>query len=201
MSEHRASPQAAPKRRPGRPRSAEAEQAILGAALGLAAEMGLSRMTMEGVAARAGVGKATIYRRWSSKEALLLDAWATCVRPPELPDTGSLRDDVRLFLGGLVSMRDPQQTKVFPQMIAAARVNPEVEQRYMEFVAQRREPMRTLLRRGVDRGELPEGTDLEILHDVLVAPLFYRWLVTEAAVDQAAIDRWVAMALDGAVRT
>src|SRR4051794_19918116 len=85
---------AAAKRRPGRPRSAAAEQAILGATLGLAAEMGLTRMTIEGVAARAGVGKATIYRRWASKEELFARAVRSLAADMELPpDRGSFRAD------------------------------------------------------------------------------------------------------------
>ncbi|MGH2503871.1 MAG: helix-turn-helix domain-containing protein, partial [Ktedonobacterales bacterium] len=80
-------------RRPGRPRSAQADQAILDAALELIAQEGIQGMSIEGVAARAGVGKTTIYRRWPNKDALALDALRT-VKPPIVSfDTGNLRSD------------------------------------------------------------------------------------------------------------
>ena len=189
-----------PETRRGRPRSEACTTDILAATLDLVAEVGLGGFTVDAVAARAGVGKATIYRRWSSKEALMLDAWATFMPAPPLPDTGSLRTDVVAFMGALEAMWDEQQRRVFPQMIAAASVNPDVADRYAEFVTRRREPIQALLRRAVDRGELAADTDLVMLHDLLTAPLFYRWLVTAAPVDDQIVDRWVAMVLDGAAR-
>jgi AcrR family transcriptional regulator len=184
--------------RRGRPRNESCTTGILDATLELVAEVGIAGLTMDAVAARAGVGKATIYRRWSSKEALLLDAWTECVRKPEVPDTGSLQGDLLALLNGFdhpLSEHDLQ--RVFPQMIAAAKVNPEVAETYATFVAQRRVPLQTVLRRAMDRGEIDPTCDLDVVHDLLVAPLLYRWLLSDAPVDETVIGRIIATVTAG----
>ena len=184
--------------RRGRPRNEACTGEILAAALELVAEVGIAGLTMDGVAARAGVGKATIYRRWSSKEALMLDAWMSCVRAPTVPDTGNLRGDLEAILGGFdhpLSNRDLQ--RVFPQMIAAAKVNPDVADAYRAFIATRRRPLETVLHRAAERGEIDPLADLEVVHDLLVAPLLYRWLVTDAPVDSVVIDRIITIVMAG----
>lgn len=182
----------------GRPRSESCSAEILSATLDLVAEVGIAGLTVDAVAQRAGVGKATIYRRWASKEALMLDAWAAAATTPEIPDTGSLRDDVReLFLGNHHPLSDVAMQRVFPQMIAAAKVNAEVGEAYSAFIAERRRPLRTILQRAIDRGELPAGIDRELVHDLLVAPLTFRWLVTDAPVDEAVITQIIDVVLAG----
>jgi AcrR family transcriptional regulator len=188
---------AATEARRGRPRNEACTTDILTATLDLVAEVGIAALTVDAVAARAGVGKATIYRRWSSKEALMLDAWASCVRPPEVPDTGSLADDLRALLGRFDSpLQDRDLQRVFPQMIAAARVKPEVADQYREFIAQRRIPMRTVLERAAARGEIDGAADLGVVHDLLVAPLLYRWLISDEPIDAEVIDGVIALVLD-----
>lgn len=170
---------AAAHRSPGRPRDARADTAILDATLELAGSVGLAGLTMDAVAALAGVSKATIYRRWSSKESLVLDAWMACFTDESVPDTGSVKGD-------LVAMtrmtRDAVSTgtysRVLPQMVAAARVNEELAAVYQQFVANRRRRTQTVLERAINRGELPAGLDLELVQDMLVGPLFYRALIT-----------------------
>ena len=85
-------------RRLGRPRSAGVDEALLDATLQLAGEVGINGMSMDDLAQRAGVSKATIYRRWPSKEALVLDALASAIRPFDLVDTGSVRGDLEMYL-------------------------------------------------------------------------------------------------------
>ena len=87
--------------RRGRPRNEQSTTAILVATIELVSEVGLAGLTMDAVASRAGVSKATIYRRWSSKETLLLDAWMSCVRRPEAPDTGIFHDDLTAMFRGI----------------------------------------------------------------------------------------------------
>ena len=186
-------------RRPGRPRDVRADRAILEATLDLVGETGLAGLTVDAVAARAGVGKATIYRRWASKEALVLHAWQECVARTPMPDTGSLRGDL-VTLG--TSLRDGIGTgtmkSVFPQMVAAARVNEELSEEYHRFVAERRRPMRDVLRRARDRGELAADVDLDVIHDLFVGPLVYRLLITGGRVDRRTIETIVDLVLRAA---
>lgn len=184
--------------RRGRPRNDACTDEILQATIELVAEVGLAGMTVDAVAARAGVGKATIYRRWPSKEELLLEAWRSRVPPPEVPDTGTLEGDLLSFLVLLAPTEESRRQSTFPHMIAAARINPEVRVRFQEFVSARREPVRSILRRGIERGELPADTDVEVLYDLVMAPFFYRWLISDGPIDPAAIESWVTMALRGA---
>lgn len=184
--------------RRGRPRNESCSAAILSATLELVAEVGIAGLTMDAVAVRAGVGKATIYRRWSSKEALMLDAWMSCVTTPAIPDTGSVQADVvELFQRLDQPLNDEALQRVYPQMIAAAKVNPEVAEAYHVFLAERRRPMRIVLERAIARGELHPGTDVELVSDLLIAPVVYRWLVTDGVVDDAIIASVVDTVLAG----
>lgn len=186
------------ERRRGRPRNEACGAEILSATLDLVAEVGIAGLTVDAVAQRAGVGKATIYRRWASKEALMLDAWAAAAATPDVPDTGSLREDLRaLFLGNQHPLRDETMQRVFPQMIAAAKVNPEVGEAYRTFIAERRRPLQTVLQRAIDRGELPADVDRQLVHDLLVAPLTFRFLVTDAPVDDPVIEEIIDVVLSG----
>ncbi len=184
--------------RRGRPRNEACTGEILEAALHLVAEVGIAGLTMDAVASRAGVGKATIYRRWTSKEALMLDAWMSCVRKPVAPDTGTLQGDLEALLGGIDSpLSDRELQRVFPQMIAAAKVNPDVADAYRAFVEQRRAPMRAVLLRGVERGEIDPALDLEVVQDLVIAPLMYRWIVTDAPIDEPMISQVIATVTAG----
>ena len=184
--------------RRGRPRNEACTGEILEAALHLVAEVGIAGLTMDAVARRAGVGKATIYRRWTSKEALMLDAWMSCVRKPVAPDTGTLQGDLEALLGGIDSpLSDRELQRVFPQMIAAAKVNPDVADAYRAFVEQRRAPMRAVLLRGVERGEIDPALDLEVVQDLVIAPLMYRWIVTDAPIDEPMIRQVIATVTAG----
>jgi AcrR family transcriptional regulator len=132
--------------RRGRPRNEQSTADILAATLELVAEVGLAALTMDAVAARAGVSKATIYRRWSSKEQLLLDAWMSAVQRPIAPDTGTLHGDLTAMLAALVDnpLAGADVQRVYPQMVAAAKVNPDVAVAYRAFIAERRRPMRAV---------------------------------------------------------
>jgi AcrR family transcriptional regulator len=196
-----ADPEAEPAVRRGRPRDESCTSAILSATIDLVAEVGIAGLTVDAVSARAGVGKATIYRRWSSKEALMLDAWMSFSPTMLVPDTGSLRSDLQaLFVGIDRPLNDPTLQRVFPQMIAAAKINPEVREAYRTFVAERRRPARTVLERAVERGELPPDTDLQLVGDMLIAPMIYRWLVTDGPVDDEFAARVIDTVLAGLSR-
>jgi AcrR family transcriptional regulator len=169
-----AAPDAA--RRPGRPRSERADQAILDAALDAFAELGAEGVSCEGVAARAGVGKATIYRRWPGKEDLLIAALAA-LKSPLPPARGeSVRDDLIAMLTVTVQdSDDPRYARQFAMLHGEGERYPRLLARYRETVVEpRRETIRQVLRHGIVTGELRAGTDVEIAMLTLMGAVMAR---------------------------
>ena len=150
-------------RRPGRPRSEQADQAIIDAALSLFAESGPEGLCIERVAARAGVGKATIYRRWPGKEDLLLDAIAALKTPLPEPAGRSAREDlVALLLAMCEETADPRRARQFALLLGEGAKYPRLMARYVETVLEpRREVIRAVLRHGIATGELRPDLDVD----------------------------------------
>jgi AcrR family transcriptional regulator len=166
-------------RRPGRPRSPEAHAAILRAALELAVDGGLRGLSMESIAARAGVGKATIYRRWKSKEALFAEAIGSIALNPEVPDTGSVRGDFEAASGAAVGRMAPEAFRVLPRLLADAADDPELLEALQEaLVRPRRAAIATILRRGIERGEVRSDIDLDLVSEMLIGPMIARVLTS-----------------------
>ena len=182
------------RRPPGRPRSEEAHAAILEAAVALVREVGYDNVTMDGIAARAGVGKATVYRRWSGKETLVAEAIEGIMRAVPVPDTGSTRSDLaRLLRSALTMYRDPATGPLLSGFVAAMARSEVIAAAIRDgFDARWREAMRAVLRRGVARGELRRRLDLDLVIDVASAPLFYRYLMTGGPVNERLVDDVVA---------
>lgn len=151
-------------RKPGRPRSEQAEHAIIDAALELFAERGVEGVCVEAVAARAGVGKATIYRRWSSKEDLLIAALGSLKSPLPEPHGESVHDDLVLLLEAMIKdSSDPRYMRQFAMLHGEASQYPRLLARYAETVVEpRRDVIRSVLRRGMADGELRADLDIEI---------------------------------------
>ena len=182
--------------RRGRPRSADADESILAATLELAGEVGINRMSMSDLAERAGVSKTTIYRRWTSKEQLVLDALRAAMGPLDDVDTGSLRHDLRDYLIELGErMWRGRMSDVLPHLIEVACHDESLRSRLDDYVQYRRAPMLVILRRGHARGELPPDVDIDVLADVLIGPFIYRRLLTHGALDAAFVDRLIGVAL------
>jgi AcrR family transcriptional regulator len=171
---------AADRRRPGRPRSERSHLAIVQAALELLVEVGYERLTMEQVQRRAGVGKATIYRRWTSKAALVKDAIRHFSAELPLPDTGSLRGDYAAIAAAAVAIaKNRDAALLMPRLLAQASGDPELHAIfYAQLVEPRRRVLRTALERARDRGELRADADLELAIDMLAGPMIYRFLIT-----------------------
>ena len=167
-------------RGPGRPRDARHDQSILDATLGILLEQGYRGVTIEGVAARAGVGRPTIYRRWPSKPAVVVAALVQSDRLAlPAPDTGSLRNDLIAVQRHQVErMNSPDARRVTAGLIADLADDPELADTYVsQFLAPRRATVWEVLQRGVDRGELDADVDLAFVYDLLVGPLFMRAVV------------------------
>lgn len=190
-----------PARGPGRPRSVEADRAILDAALEELATHGFDGLTVDAVAARAGVSKATIYRRYPGKTDLVIAAATKLTAPAvSVPDTGSIRTDLTTMLGNFRQlMTGTTAGRVARMMIAELQRNPEVAATYREFITARRAGTIAVVRRAIRRGELREDTDVELLADLVVAPLFYRLFISgrptgdvflDAVVDAAVLPFW-----------
>ena len=171
-----------------RPRSAESHAAILQAALELVVERGLRGTTIEGIAARAGVGKATIYRRWKTKEELFMEALKTVAFPLPDPGTGSLRGDVEAIVAFNLEHATRKAALLMPRLMVEAADDPELFAVMREvLVDPRREVVTTILRRGIARGELREDVDIDVAIDLLIGPFVYAILVTGADLQQVAM--------------
>lgn len=159
------------RKAPGRPRSARVDEAIVEAVLDLLVEgVTADALTIEAVAAKAGVGKATIYRRWVNKDALLVDAVAALKGPlPEL--TGSLRADLITLLRPVGRNTMTRASSVLPCLISELRRSPTLRECYQKVVEPRRELMRETVRRGIADGELRPDLDLEVVIAMLVGPM------------------------------
>jgi AcrR family transcriptional regulator len=175
----------APRR--GRPRDARCDQAILQATLDMLAEGGAAHLSIDAVAARAGVGKATIYRRWSSKEALLLEALgSTDTSLVDSPDTGRLRTDLEAYFDALLErLSESEGSDILPHLIEAACYDPEVRASLDGYLSSRQQPLRAILQRAQQRGEIGSDVDIKVVGDLLVGPVIYRRLMTGDAIDRA----------------
>ncbi|MCO5970883.1 TetR/AcrR family transcriptional regulator [Actinoallomurus soli] len=174
-------------RRPGRPRSEAARQAILKATHDELLERGYGELTMEGIAARAGVGKQTIYRWWRSKAEVALDALlAVAAEGIPIPDEGALEADLTAFLRRTYGMQE-SEGPILKGLLAQSLLDPGFAETFRDhFLAGRRSALNTVLDQAVARGEIPAGTDLGLLHDVVYGVLWYRLLFRNAPLDDAA---------------
>lgn len=166
-------------RRPGRPLSPGAGRAIVAAVTEVLSETGFSGLTLSAVAERAGVGKATIYRRWASKDELV----ATLIRERAAqlpsPDTGSTGTDLVTYLRGLAELvGTPPAPQVLRGLFSEILRNRALADAYHEAVLERRALNRAILERGVERGELRADIDYELALDMLTGPIYMRVLVT-----------------------
>ena len=186
-------------RRPGRPRDARADRAIIEAAAAVLAELGPAGFTVDAVAARAGCGKATIYRRWPSRAHLMLETTQQAGVDLTDPDTGSVRDDLVALLTKLAEkMADSPVGKLMAATIAEAAVNPETREVYAEFLAERRRLPCSIVTRGIVRGELRPDIDADLVIDLVSGPVFLRAFMTRGPLDETVVRRIVDTVLDGA---
>ena len=184
--------------RPGG-RSARVRSAVIAATLAELADRGYSGLTLDGVAARAAVHKTTVYRRWRSKEALVLDAMLEqASQTVAVPDTGSLRGDLLdLARRSVVIQTSPAGEAVVRTVAGEAPGNPEMAVASRRFWAERLELDQTILRRARDRGEIAPSTELRPVIEALLGPLYFRLLVTGQTLDDAYIEGVVDLVCTG----
>jgi AcrR family transcriptional regulator len=194
MSEARPGPRAV-----GRPREARADEAIRAATLELMAEQGAQALRMGDVATRAGVGKATIYRRYGSKSELIADAVAGLVSEIVVVDTGSTRSDLLALMNEAVELySDSLAAGLMPTVVDQMSRNPEFAAIARDrFLSSRRAALREVFERGVERGDLRADLDVELALDVLGGPLFYRLMITGGPIDARLAANVVELILRG----
>jgi AcrR family transcriptional regulator len=185
----------------GRPRSQQAHRAILTAAAELLLARGLSAVSMDAVAERAGVSKATIYRWWPTKETLALDAlyteWATARPSPR--DTGSLRGDLLSLLRPWAKLAGSRPYgRVIAALLTEAHSDPVFAEEYRNrVVGPRRDQARAIFSRAVERGEIPQEIKVDVALDLLFGALYHRLLHGHAPLTDRFVRDAVDMTLNG----
>jgi AcrR family transcriptional regulator len=184
------------RKRPDERRRREGpRRAILRSARTLFHRRGLRDLTIEAIAADAGVGKATIYRWWPSKAALVLDAIHDQVGPEiAFPDTGSAREDLRLQIASLIEILTSTRTgRAFIALVAESQHDPALAEAIRDrLIAGRRAATREVLERGIARGELRADLDMDIAIDALYGALYYRLLVSHEPLEPDHADALIA---------
>lgn len=162
-------------RSPGRPRSERAEKAIIESTLDLLAEeAGVAGVTIEAVAARAGVGKTTIYRRWPNKERLIIEAMASMKTPVQEPPGVSVREDLEILAKAVRPGNDPRADCLW-NIFGGATKHPELARQYkQEVIEPRREIMRGVFRRGIETGEIDRDIDIDVAISMIVGAISIR---------------------------
>lgn len=188
------------KRPPGRPRSEQARQAILRSTLRILEHSGFSDLTIEDVADRAGVGKATVYRWWPNKGALIADAFASnTTRNLRFPDTGSVFSDMSRQMRQLVKVFRSPRGRIVSAILAAGQSDKDLIAAFRDrFLRPRREEAYVTLRRGIRRGELRKDLDPDLVLDSLYGPIYMRFLIRHDRLTPEFVDRLCALVLGGA---
>ncbi|MFI0743183.1 TetR/AcrR family transcriptional regulator [Streptomyces sp. NPDC021100] len=185
-------------------RNEASRRAILTAAFELAGELGYAKLGVEAIAARAGVGKQTIYRWWPGKGAVLFDAFLMLSEDAdgtsaELPDTGDLEADLKIVLRATVAeLNDPRIAEPMRALTVEVATDPALAAEYAERLDEPvRELKRRRLRAALDAGQLAPGTDLDAAVDAVWSPLLTRWLLRSGPLTPEFADTVVETALRG----
>jgi AcrR family transcriptional regulator len=189
-------PQARP---PGRPRSERARRAILRAANELLEGEGFAAVTVEAIAERAGVSKATIYRWWPNRAAVVMDGFLSTVSSEvPFPHTGHAQEDIRIHMRRLAEAFSDKIGRTVAALIAEGQSDPELaEALRSRWLSVRRAEAREILELGIERGELREDLDLEVAVDILYGPIYYRMLVGYASLEGNFADALAAHIFPG----
>jgi AcrR family transcriptional regulator len=188
------------KRAPGRPRSEQAHSAIVRSTLKLLGQNGFSELTIESVAAHAGVGKATVYRWWPNKAALIADAFASSTtRKLHFPDTGSVRTDMSQQMRQVIKIFSSRRGRIVSAILGGGQSDRDLIAAFRErFLWPRRREAYATLRRGILRGELRKDVDMDLLLDSLYGPIYMRFLIRHDKLTPEFVDSLCELVLGGA---
>jgi AcrR family transcriptional regulator len=200
LGAHRNGRQNQSKRAPGRPRSEEARLSILRSTLDLLAKKGFSELTIEAVSAHAGVGKATVYRWWPDKAALIADAFASHTTSKlHFPDTGSVHSDMSQQMQQLIRVLRSRRGRIVSAMLGAGQSDRTLITAFRDrFMLPRRQEAYETLRRAIKRGELRKNVDMDLLLDSLYGPIYMRFLIQHDPLTPEFVEGLCSLAL-GAV--
>jgi AcrR family transcriptional regulator len=181
-------------------RNQRSHQAILSATADLLGEVGYSKLTVEAIAARAGVGKQTIYRWWPDKGAVVLDAYLALVGAEQdltFPDSGDLEDDLRLALGSMVdSLADPVFERRYRALLTAIQDDPQLAAALLDRLLKPwLEATKQRLHAAQQAGQLRNNVDLDVAAELLYGPVYYRWLLRTGPISREYVNAVVAMTL------
>jgi AcrR family transcriptional regulator len=194
---------ASARRAPGRPRSDASRAAILKAAYQMLREGGFAQFTVEGVAARAGAGKATIYRWWSNKGTLAVEAFLVAVAPrmDGIKPTEDPLDDLRRTLHTAAGIYRGRAGQLVRELLSLGHADAETGRLlFSGYLTPRREAGLVVLRRVEAAGLLRPGLDIDVLADALWGPIFHRLIVVHSSLDRAFIDQLLDVVLEGALK-
>ncbi|WP_141431640.1 TetR/AcrR family transcriptional regulator [Bacillus sp. 03113] len=183
----------------GRPRNVETQKSILSASYDLLLENGFGTVTVEKIAERAGVSKATIYKWWPNKAAVVMDGFlsAAAARLP-VPDTGSVFNDILIHATNLARFLTSREGKSIKELIGEGQFDSGLAEAYRtRYFHPRRLEARHLMERGVQRGELRENLDLDLSIDLIYGPIFYRLLVIGENLDDVYVEKLVKYSFTG----
>ena len=187
-------------RAPGRPRSEQARLAIMRSALKLLGKNGFADLTIEEVAAEARVGKATVYRWWPDKAALIADAFASSTTTKlHFPDTGSVCSDMSKQMRQLVKVFRSRRGRIVSALVGGGQSDKNLIAAFRErFLRPRRQEAYATLRRGIQRGELRRDVDMDLILDSLYGPIYMRFLIRHDNLTPDFVDDLCQLILDGA---
>ena len=190
------------KRPPGRPRSEQARTAILRSTLKLLRKSGYPDLSIEAIAAEANVGKATVYRWWTSKAALVADAFSsTAVAELHFPDTGSVLADLSMQMKQLVRVFRSPRGKMVAAILGGGLFDAELIDAYRErFLLPRRREAYQTLERGIERGELPAHLDKDLMLDSLYGPIYMRFILRHDELSEEFVERLCRQIMAGVAR-
>lgn len=191
------------RRAPGRPRSDTSRAAILKAAYQMLREGGFAQFTVEGVAARAGAGKATIYRWWTNKGTLAVEAFLVAVAPrmDAIKPSDDALDDLRRTVHTAAGIYRGRAGQLIRELLSLGHADVQTGRLlFAGYLTPRREAALGMLRRVEAAGLLRAGVDLDVLADALWGPIFHRLVVEHRTLERAFVDKLLDVVLEGALQ-